>query len=464
MQAVRRINNQVRHDLFLSLLQKDQRQYHSQDTGEYMAWLTNHLKQMEKLAWEPFFDMVGRIAQIIFSIIGLAILHWSMLAASLVISVIMWAVPRLFGRKLEKLSDENAQAYAAGVSQLKDLLAGFDTLRTFGKTRRLLENGDRVSDDMEAPNSRMVYRKDAVDCIIGVISITMQILTDVLIVILVLNQKIGIAVFAGGSNLTGGVSNGLMNFASLRMSILASRPYFEKITVHAGEADRDRADKCLWIESGIVMQNVSFSYGERPVLQNASFRFEKGGKYALIGPSGCGKTTVLKLLLGWLPDYDGAIRFDGKDAREISAESLLPQIGYIEQDVFLFHSTIRENITLGDDFTDAQMNKALRESALEGDLPSFENGLDTIVGENGSNLSGGQKQRVAIARALIYNRSILLVDEGTSALDQRNADIVEESLLANPELTLILVSHHLSEERKAKFDQVYDLGSKTVQA
>ena len=132
-------------------------------------------------------------------------------------------------------------------------------------------------------------------------------------------------------------------------------------------------------------------------------------------------------------------------------------MSYIEQNVFLFNSTIRDNITLGEAFTDAQMEKALRDSALAGDLTSMPDGLDTVVGEEGGNLSGGQKQRVAIARALIHSRSILLVDEGTSALDQKNADIVEKSLLSNPDLTLILVSHHLAPERKEQFTQVFDL-------
>jgi len=134
-------------------------------------------------------------------------------------------------------------------------------------------------------------------------------------------------------------------------------------------------------------------------------------------------------------------------------------MSYIEQDVFLFNTTIRENITLGEDFTEEQMQKALQDSALAGDLAHMPLGLDTPVGEEGSALSGGQKQRVAIARALIHDRSILLVDEGTSALDQKNADIVEKSLLSNPDLTLILVSHHLTEERKAQFTQVFDLAA-----
>ena len=108
-------------------------------------------------------------------------------------------------------------------------------------------------------------------------------------------------------------------------------------------------------------------------------------------------------------------------------------------------------------FTEEQLRKAIHDSALENDLLSMPNGLDTLVGEGGCNISGGQKQRVAIARALIHERSILLVDEGTSALDAQNADLVEKSLLANPNLTLILISHHLSDKRKAQFDCVYEL-------
>lgn len=211
------------------------------------------------------------------------------------------------------------------------------------------------------------------------------------------------------------------------------------------------------VRDAVTVEGVSFQYGEKPILQDMSLRFEKGKKYAITGPSGCGKSTLLKLLLGWLPDYTGTIRLDGKDVRDYTPEQLQKQMSYIEQDVFLFNTTIRENITLGEEFTDAQMERALRDSALAGDLEHMPEGLETIVGEEGSSLSGGEKQRVAIARALIHDCSILLIDEGTSALDQKNADIVEQSLLSNPDLTLILISHHLTAERKKQFDRVYDL-------
>lgn len=272
-----------------------------------------------------------------------------------------------------------------------------------------------------------------------------------------LNGIIIQAALTGTGNLCSYVSSGIKEIAALRLALASSKAYFDRITVHDSGTDCQPKTGIDLVQSTISVDSLSFEYGEKPILQNLSLQFKKGGKYALTGPSGCGKSTLLKLLLGWLPDYGGAIRFDGKDAKDFTPEQLQQQMSYIEQNVFLFNSTIRDNITLGETFTDEQMEKALRDSALTGDLASMPDGLDTIVGEEGGNLSGGQKQRVAIARALIHDRSILLVDEGTSALDQNNADIVEKSLLDNPELTLILVSHHLTPERKEQFTQVYDL-------
>ncbi|MCM1117736.1 MAG: ATP-binding cassette domain-containing protein [bacterium] len=193
------------------------------------------------------------------------------------------------------------------------------------------------------------------------------------------------------------------------------------------------------------------------IVKDFSAYFEKGRKYALIGSSGCGKSTLLKLILGCLPEYAGSICLDDQEIRDCRPEWIWHQIGYIEQDAFLFNATILDNVTLGKGFAKEQVWEALRDSALENDLLSMPDGLDTIVGENGSNLSGGQKQRVAIARALLYNRSVLLVDEGTSALDRENADIIEKNLLSKPELTLILVSHHLSAEQKKRFSRVFTL-------
>ncbi len=455
--AVRLMNNAVRRDMTATLLRKSHSEFHELDTGEYLSWFTNDVNQMENLAWTPFFNCIEYAALVVFSVAALLTLHWSLLVAALVNAAIMLFVPQLFNKRMEELGGVCTREQAAATSNFKDLLAGFDVLRSFGREQRFSRGTNAASDQIERPKFRLAYAKGFAVAGMSYLNIVCQMLLDVLIGVLSIRGVILQGALLGGGNLCGSLTSGLGNVAQLLLSFSSTKPYFDKITEHGESIQDEETGNLPELASAITVRDLSFQYDEKPVLRDLSLTFKKGGKYALTGPSGCGKSTFLKLLLGWLPDYSGAIRFDGADAHGFTAEELQQQMSYIEQNVFLFNSTIRDNITLGEDFSEEQMERALRDSALLGDLAAMPEGLDTPVGEDGSNLSGGQKQRVAIARALIHNRSILLVDEGTSALDQKNAGIVEESLLANPELTLILVSHHLSPERKAKFTGVYNL-------
>jgi ATP-binding cassette subfamily B protein len=456
-QAIKKMNGCLRSDMATSLLRKNHQQFHAQESGEYLSQFTNDINQIEQMAWNPLFNLIGAVAQVVFSVAALTTLHWSLLVASLAVAVVMMVVPKLFQKRLAALGTACAQNQATAVSGLKDCLAGYDVLRFFGKDNRFMDGIAHSSDKMENAKCALTWKRSMIGNGLAYVSALCQVALNILIGILSIRGIIIQSALMGGGNLCSGVYNGLNQIASLRLSFAASKPYFDKITVHTDDISTATRLGLDPIQDAITLEHVGFQYNKKPVLQNASLRFEKGKKYALTGPSGCGKSTLLKLLLGWLPDYTGFIRFDGKDARAYTPEQIQQQMSYIEQNVFLFNTTIRENITLGEDFTDELLQRAIQESALSEDLANMPDGLDTIVGEEGSNLSGGQKQRVAIARALIHNRSILLVDEGTSALDQKNADIVEKSLLANPNLTLILVSHHLTTERKAQFDQVYDL-------
>lgn len=455
--AIQHYNNTVRTDFYFTLLGKSHREYHAQDTGVYLSWMTNDIKQIEAMAWKPLFACIKYLAQVVWSVLALLSLHWSLAAFSLAVAVVMYAAPKIFTKGMERLGKTCTDEQAAATARLKDLLNGMDVLKFFGRSEWFLQQGHEASDAIERPAWKLGFGKARMEESIGLINIVFQLSSMILCVYLAFKGYVAPAVIAGSVNLIGSVSNGLASFANQRLLLSASKPYFDKITVHAGEAQLPDFGLPT-LQEGITVKDVSFCYDEKkPILVNMNAEFKKGGKYALTGPSGCGKSTLLKILLGWLPDYQGKILFDNRDIRDYTPEQLQQQMSYIEQDVFLFNTTIRENITLGEPFTDEQMEKALRDSALAGDLANMPQGLDTPVGEEGSALSGGQKQRVAIARALIHNRSILLVDEGTSALDQKNADIVEKSLLSNPDLTLILISHHLSDERKAQFDHVYEL-------
>ncbi len=457
--AIRRLNNGVREDISAALLQMGHQDYHSKSTGEYLSQFTNDVNQIETLAWRPFFQVVEMAATGVFSVLALLTIHWSLVLAALVTAVVMLFVPQLFNKRMERLGTVCSQEQAAATGSWKDLLSGWDVLRFFGRERRFAEGSRQASEQIEKSRFRLAYVKGFVNSGVGCINVFCQVLIIGLVGLLAIWGYTQPGSLAAGGNLCGMFHSALGSIAGLLLSFSSAKPFFEKITLPA-EAPTEKEEPAAPIREGISVEGLTFQYEGKPVLEGASFQFKKGGKYALTGPSGCGKSTLLKLLLGWLPGYGGAIRFDGRDARDFTPEQLQKQMSYIEQNVFLFNSTIRDNITLGEEFTSGQMEKALRDSALVGDLAAMPDGLDTVVGEEGGNLSGGQKQRVAIARALIHDRSILLVDEGTSALDQQNADIVERSLLQNPDLTLILVSHHLSPERQAQFSQVYQLGGR----
>ena len=320
-----------------------------------------------------------------------------------------------------------------------------------------MEKGDNISNEIELVTCNLNHTKNKIESILGFVNISLQALSRVIIMLLVFAKRVNIAVMGGGSNLISGVTNGFNNILNFRLSIASSAPYFNNIDRDIRENFDIKNSKFKPIKGDILLENISFAYGEKTILNKINMKFKKGGKYALVGPSGCGKTTLLKIILGWLPDYSGTIKFDNLDAKEYSLEEIQGQISYIEQDVFLFNTTIKNNITLGETFSKSAIDKVIKDSALINDLKKMPEGLDTVVGEDGKNLSGGQKQRIAIARALIHNHSILLVDEGTNGLDKKNADIVEESLLKNSEITLILISHHLTAERQSQFDCVYQL-------
>ncbi len=205
-------------------------------------------------------------------------------------------------------------------------------------------------------------------------------------------------------------------------------------------------------EGEIEFQNVSFSYdGGKNVLENLSFKLKKGRTLALVGPSGGGKTTICHLIPRFYRVDEGKILLDGRDISEISLKSLRANIGIVAQDVFLFNSTVYDNIAYGNPRASrAEVEEAAKRANIHDYIMSLENGYETTVGERGVKLSGGQKQRIAIARAFLKNPPVMILDEATSALDNATEHLIQQSL---DELcrdrTTIVVAHRLTTVRGA---------------
>lgn len=206
------------------------------------------------------------------------------------------------------------------------------------------------------------------------------------------------------------------------------------------------------LEGEIHYRNVSFGYeGTEKVLRNINLSVKAGETIAIVGPSGAGKTTLCSLLPRFYELEEGGILIDGYDTRELKLESLRSQIGIVQQDVFLFSGTIRENIAYGKlDATDEEIMEAARRSQLDTFIQTQPQGLDTVIGERGVKLSGGQKQRLAISRIFLKNPPILILDEATSALDTETERAIQASLteLAKDRTTLV-IAHRLATIKNA---------------
>jgi ATP-binding cassette, subfamily B, bacterial len=228
--------------------------------------------------------------------------------------------------------------------------------------------------------------------------------------------------------------------------IAGFKRYTELLDTEPDIADAPDAVEVSGLRGDIRYENVSFGYGDKTVLNNISFDIRSGETIAFVGPSGAGKTTLASLLPRFYDVQAGRILIDGMDIRDMTLESLRREIGIVQQDVFLFGGTVRENIAYGQlDATDAEIEEAVHRARLDNVIRDLPDGLNTIIGERGVKLSGGQKQRLSIARMFVKNPPILILDEATSALDSETERAIQQALneLAAGRTTLV-IAHRLA--------------------
>lgn len=228
--------------------------------------------------------------------------------------------------------------------------------------------------------------------------------------------------------------------------------FSEMMQIHEEMPEKtDAVELSEKIES-VDFENVSFDYSENfPVLKNISLEVKKGQTVAFVGPSGGGKTTLCNLLARFYEVKDGSIKINGIDIRDYKLKSLRSQIGFVQQDVFMFAGTIRENIAYGrPDATEAEIIEAAKEAEIYDDIMNMQNGFDSLIGERGIKLSGGQKQRISIARVFLKNPPVLVLDEATSALDSITEQKIQSAFdrLCSGR-TAFVIAHRLSTIKNA---------------
>ena len=362
--------------------------------------------------------------------------------------------------KAEKQVSDRNEAY---MTTLKDCLVGFSVIKSFraeSQMRRLFAEKVR-----EVSDAKCLRRK-------------MSILVQMLSVSAGSIVQFGVFLIGAYLSLSGaGLSAGtvlvfvqLLNFViqpvgSIPQALAeckAARALMEKAAYALAENVRQegtavKTELC----SGITLRDLSFAYEpEKPILSGLNVIFEAGKSYAVVGASGSGKSTLLNLLMASDPSYTGSICFDGTELRQLSGEALYGMVSVIQQNVFIFNASIRNNITMFSDFPREAVERAIEMSGLSALIEA--RGEDYLCGEHGSGLSGGEKQRISIARSLLKQSQVLLVDEATAALDARTAYQVSSAILDLSGLTRIVVTHALDEALLKRYDCILTLKNGSI--
>ena len=234
----------------------------------------------------------------------------------------------------------------------------------------------------------------------------------------------------------------------------AAKALMEKLVAALDENVREEGSvEKHTLDHAITVRDLSFGYeSEKTVLKHINLRFEAGKSYAVVGASGSGKSTLLNLLMASHTDYKGDILYDEVSLREISSKALYDMVSAVQQNVFIFNASIRDNITMFSEFPTEEVDRAIKLSGLSELIA--QRGENYLCGENGSGLSGGEKQRVSIARSLLKKAQVLLVDEATAALDAETAHYVVDAVLNLESITRIVITHDMDRSLLERYDEI----------
>ena len=451
------MQKKMRRDLFEHLERLPFSFYDDHETGSIMTRMTNDLFEVSELAHHGPENLLTCSIMIVLSFIYLCTLNITLTLIIFACVPLLVYVSLHYRKRMRAAFDARRKSNAVINASLESSITGIRVTKAY-------TNADRELEKFEVGNEQFVEASARSYDAMGKFHSSTSFVTDVFNVIILIAG--GLYLYAGKINFgeysTFIVSvnlfiqpvNTLIGFMEQwQNGATGFRRYLEIMDVPE-EQDAPGAHELTDVRGEIELDDVSFSYETKSgVLEHVSLKVEPGRKVALVGPSGGGKTTICHLIPNFykLPRDSGAIRIDGQDIRDVTMESLRRNIGIVQQDVFLFAGTIRDNIRYGRlDATDEEIIQAAKNANIHDYVMTLEKGYDTEIGERGVKLSGGQKQRLSIARVFLKNPAILILDEATSALDNTTEILIQQALdeLCKGRTTLV-VAHRLSTIKNA---------------
>lgn len=450
-----RMQAEMRSRLFAHLEKLSFSFFDANETGKIMSRLTNDLKDISELAHHGPENVIICSISILVSFTYLATIEWRLALIIFCCVPLLVAVSAFTRLKMRSAFQRNREAMAKINGALQSSIAGIRVTKAF-------VNAEKEQEKFEEGNTDFINSSRDAYHAMGIFHSSTSFITDVFNVVVLIAGGIflysGKITFADYSafivsiNLFLNPVNTLIRFMEQFQNGVAGFERYLQILDTKPEEDAEDAVDAGKLSGAIEFQGVVSAYEEgTDILRGIDLSVEKGKTFALVGPSGGGKTTICHLIPNFYPIREGKILLDGKDLSSLTRESVRRNIGIVQQDVYLFNASIRDNILYGRlDATDEEVIEAAKLANIHEFITSLDKGYDTVIGERGVRLSGGQKQRLCIARVFLKNPPILILDEATSALDNTTEILIQKALdkLCQGRTTLV-VAHRLSTIKNA---------------
>lgn len=451
-----KIIKQIRTDVFKGIVSQSMGDFGKRNTADYLSIITNDVKMIEDNFLLPFFEVVQYTVIFISSFVLMIYFDVIVTIVVFVAITLMFLVPSLLGKELEKRQNTLSSQLADFTTKLKDILSGFEIIKSYSMKQYVIQKFDKE-------NSDTIHTKYSVDRLFALneglssfLALMVQIVVLFLSAYFIITERITVGTLLGMVQVSSNLANPLIMIFTNIPKIKSIQPIIEKLTVLSKyELNEVPKKQSATFNSVVSISNLSFAYEKQNrVLDKINLHIEKGKKYVIVGKSGCGKTTLVKLLAGYYTEYSGKILYDNTDLNMMNENDIVQLSSIIHQNIYMFNESVYDNICLHEDYSKESIDKAVKASGLNDVIEKLPEGLLYEAGENGSNLSGGQKQRIAVARALIRNKPILILDEGTSAIDMQTAYDIENHLLKIEGLTIITITHNLKKELLELYDNI----------
>lgn len=418
---IRNVTRSLRKKVFTGIFKSNYKDFTSTNTADYISVLTNDIKLVEENYIVPLLLVLQFSVMFIATIVILLWLSPLVTLCLFISMLLMFIVPSIFGKILESKQLALSNKLTSFTVKLKDILEGYDVIRSYNLK-------GNITKEFEEENIMLANAKFSADKLFvinetlsQVLGLGTQFVAVFLSAYLVIKGNLTMGMLIAIVQLSGTFVQPIIMIMSNVPKITSIKPVLDRLDKFSNYEDRSFVGKeNPTFENRLEVSNLNFGYDDtKSIINGLDLNLDKNKKYAIVGASGCGKSTLVKLILGYYSNYNGDIKFDGKNIKDLDIEKLNKMISIIHQNVYMFDKSIKDNICLYKEFSYEKINNILALSGADKFINDLDNKLEYAVGENGSNLSGGQRQRIAISRALIQETPILVLDEGTSAIDMQ---------------------------------------------